>query len=98
MVGELLPHLSGSPVLACFGLSDTPKLRSAVKAVLKKYPNITLVCFDRECYDRLHDMDITNLAHYPFMQKETIRDYNVIGALVGVDYQGDTFGLKEMMV
>ena len=94
----LLPHLSGSPVLACFGLSDTPKLRSAIKAVLKKYPDITLACFDRECYDRLYDMDITNLAHYPFMQKETIRDYNVIGALVGVDYQGDTYGLKEMRV
>ena len=94
----LLPHLSGSPVLACFGLSDTPKLRSAIKAVLKKYPDITLACFDRECYDRLYDMDITNLAHYPFMQKETILDYNVIGALVGVDYQGDTYGLKEMRV
>ena len=94
----LLPHLSGSPVLACFGLSDTPKLRSAIKAVLKKYPDITLACFDRECYDRLYDMDITNLAHYPFMQKETIRDYNVIGALVGVDYQVDTYGLKEMRV
>ena len=94
----LLPHLSGSPVLACFGISDTPKLRSAIKAVLKKYPDITLACFDRECYDRLYDMDIANLAHYPFMQKETIRDYNVIGALVGVDYQGNTYGLKEMRV
>ena len=94
----LLPHLSGGPVLACFGLSDTPKLRSAVKSVLKKYPNITLVCFERECYDRLYDMDITNLGLYPFMQKETIRDYNAIGALVGVDYQGNTYGLKEMRV
>lgn len=94
----LIPHLSGSPVLACFGISDTPKLHSAIAAVVKKYPDITLVCFDRECYDLLYDMGIMNLSHYPFMQKQTIRDYNVIGALVGVDYQGDTYGLKEMRV
>ena len=94
----LLPHLSGAPVLGCFGISDTPKLRSAVKAVLKKYPDITLACFDRECYRVLHDVIDVNVLFSPFMQNYVMEKYNVIGALVGVDYQGDTFGLKEMRV
>ena len=95
---NLLPHLSGGPVLACFGLSDTPKLRSAIRSVVKKYPNITLVCFDRECYDVLYDCDCSNVGLYPFMQKEVMRDYNVIGALVGKDADASEYGLKEMMV
>lgn len=94
----LLPHLSGSPVLACFGLSDTPKLHSAIQAVSKKYPNITLACFDRVTYKILHDVIDVNVLFSPFMQSYVMEKYNVIGALVGIDYQGDTFGLKEMRV
>lgn len=94
----LLPHLSGSPVLACFGLSDTPKLHSAIQAVSKKYPNITLACFDRVTYKILYDFIGMEVYFGPFMQSYVMEKYNVIGALVGVDYQGDTFGLKEMRV
>ena len=97
-MNNLLPHLSGSPVLACFSLSDTPKLHSAIQAVSKKYPDITLACFDRECYKVLHDVIDVNVLFSPFMQSYVMEKYNVIGALVGVDYQGDTFGLKEMRV
>ena len=86
------------PVLACFGLSDTPKLHSAIQAVSKKYPNITLACFDRVTYKILHDVIDVNVLFSPFMQSYVMEKYNVIGALVGVNYQGDTFGLKEMRV
>lgn len=94
----LLPHLSGGPVLACFGLSDTPKLHSAIQAVSKKYPNITLACFDRVTYKILHDVIGVQVLFGPFMQSYVMEKYNVIGALVSVDYQGDTYGLKEMRV
>ena len=86
------------PVLACFGLSGTPKLRSAIKAVVKKYPNITLACFDEVTYNILYDFIEVEVLSYPFGQAYVMEEYNVIGALVGVDYQGDTFGLKEMRV
>ena len=86
------------PVLACFGLSDTPKLHSAIKAVGKKYPNITLACFDRVTYKILYDFIGMEVYFGPFMQSYVMEKYNVIGALVGVDYQGNTFGLKEMRV
>ena len=84
------------PVLACFGISDTPKLRSAIKAVLKKYPDITLACFEWVTYKILYDFTGVEVYFGPFMQSYVMEKYNVICALVGVDYQGNTFGLKEM--
>lgn len=94
----IFPHLTKSPVLACFGISDTPKLHSAIKAVKKKYPDITLACFDSECYKVAYGMHAADVLFSPFMQSYVIEKYNVIGALVGMDYQGDTYGLKEMRI
>ena len=81
----------------CFGLSDTPKLRSAIAAVVRKYPDITLACFERDSYDVLHDVISANVVLVRSC-KNAMEKYNVIGALVGVDYQGNTYGLKEMRV
>lgn len=46
-MSDLLPHLSGGPVVLCYDLQDTHKLRAAITALFKKYPNVTLACFDR---------------------------------------------------
>ena len=95
---DILPHLSGGPVLACFGLSDTPKLRSALRSVVAKYPNITLVCFERGCYEILRELRPVNVGLYPYGQREVMKQFNVIGALVGDRGDASGFGLREMRV
>lgn len=97
-MNDILPHMKGGPVLACFGLSDAPRLDAAIRSVVKKYPNITLACFDSECYNIVRQNRLAHVLFSPFMAKDVIEKYNVIGALAGVGYDGNTCGLKEMRI
>lgn len=97
-MSDLLPHLSGGPVVMCYDLQDTDRLYAAVSALFKKYPNATLACFDRGCYVSLQDVQKINVLFSPFMDKEVRKKYNVIGILCGSDRVFPNDGLKVMRV
>lgn len=94
----LLPHLSNGPVVMCYDIQDTAKLNAAITALFKKYPNVTLACFDTECYVSLQDERQVNVLFSPFMDKYIREKYNVIGILCGSNRMFPDDGLKVMRV
>lgn len=97
-MSELLPHLSNGPVVACYDIQDTPRLRSAISALFKKYPNITLACFETECYVCLEGDSRINVLFSPGMSDYVQEKYNTIGILCGSDRLFPDEGLKVMRV
>ena len=97
-VGDILPHLLGGPVVLCYELEDTPRLRSAIAALFKKYPNITLACVDHSWQIALEDERRVNVLISPFMDRDIRKNNNVIGILCGSDRVFPDDGLKVMRV
>lgn len=93
----MIDSLIKGPVIACFNLSEARDLAFSVASIVKKYPDITLACFCKECYQALDDIDVAVLLT-PFMETHTIEKYNVIGAMVGGSADVSKYGLKEMRV
>ena len=97
-MNDFLPILENGPVVICYDVQDTPKLRAAIKALFQKYPNITLACVDYACYISFQDIAKVHVMRYPYMAEYGREKYNVIGILCGSDRVFADDGLKVMRV
>ena len=95
---ELIPHMFGGPIVLCYDLAPTEKLRSSIAALFKKYPDITLACFETECYECLREEAKISVLFSPGMSEYLCEKYRVIGILCGSDRLFPDDRLKVMRV
>ena len=86
------------PMVACFNVANSPRLKTAIQNIVKKYPDVTLACFNAECYKAIREAEQSNVLFTPYGEKRTIANYNVIGAIVGGDIDVSQYGLKEIRI